>query len=109
MRSQLMKSDLGHRESVMKRLSLSLVLLGLFVPVLALVQRQSAEMVVVGQVRTVDPSRTELTLADGAKLLTPPGAMLQAEALREGILVVAAYREEENGNKILMRLSRGQW
>ena len=39
-------------------------------------------------------------------LLTPPGAMVRPGALKEGMLVVAVYREEENGNKILRRLSR---
>jgi len=84
-----------------------LVLLSLFAPVLAVAQSESAEIVIVGQVQSVDASRTELTLTDGTKLQTPPGAMLRSEALKEGMLVVAVYSNRENGNKILIRLSRG--
>ena len=84
-----------------------MVLLNLFVPILAAAQRESAEIVIVGQVQGVDASRTELTLTDGTKLLTPPGAMLRSEVLKEGVLVVAVYTESENGHKILIRMSRG--
>jgi len=61
----------------------------------------------VGRVQSVDDSGTELTLADGTKLLTPPGAMLRPGALEQGMLVVAMYREE-NGEKILTRLTLGE-
>jgi hypothetical protein len=77
-------------------------------PALALAQAQAKEKIVVGEVQSVDESRTEITLTDGTKLLTPPGAMVRPGALEEGMLVVAVYREEENGNKILTRLARGQ-
>ena len=62
---------------------------------------------VVGQVQSVDESGTELTLTDGTKLLTPPGSRLRPGVLNEGMLVVAMYREE-NGGKILTRISLGQ-
>ena len=60
------------------------------------------------RVQSVDESGTELTLADGTKLLTPPGAKLNPGALEEGMMVIAMYREQDDGRKILTRLSRGQ-
>ena len=60
----------------------------------------------VGQVQSVDETGTEISLIDGAKLLTPPGSMLRPGALEEGMVVVAVYREE-NGDKILTKLSLG--
>ena len=69
--------------------------------------QQGEERMVVGQVQSIDESGTELTLTDGTKLLTPPGSRLRPGALNEGMLVVAMYREE-NGGKILTRLSLGQ-
>lgn len=95
------------RRGALHALLLGLVLLSLLAPLATFAQHQWAESVVVGQVQSVDPSRTELRLTDGTTLLTPPGARLQPEALQVGILVVAVYREQENGNKILTRLSRG--
>ena len=68
---------------------------------------QGEERMVVGQVQSIDESGTELTLTDGTKLLTPPGSRLRPGVLNEGMLVVAMYREE-NGGKILTRLSLGQ-
>lgn len=68
---------------------------------------QGEERMVVGQVQSVDESGTELTLTDGTKLLTPPGSRLRPGVLNEGMLVVAMYREE-NGGKILTRISLGQ-
>lgn len=64
------------------------------------------EKMLVGEVRSVDQSGTEITLTDGTKLLTPPGAMLRPGVLEEGMLVIAMYREQENGDKVLTRLSR---
>jgi len=61
----------------------------------------------VGQVQSVDDSGTELTLKDGTKLLTPPGSRFRPGLLNEGMLIVAMYREE-NGDKILTRISLGQ-
>jgi hypothetical protein len=71
-------------------------------------QEQREEMMLVGEVQSVDESGTELTLTDGTKLLTPPGSRFRPGSLGEGMLVIAMYREEENGNKILTRLSLGQ-
>ena len=94
----------------MKKLMLAglIALIGL-TPLLALAQtqRQGDEQMLVGRVQSVDDSGTELTLADGTKLLTPPGAILRPGALEQGMLVVAMYREE-NGEKILTRLTLGE-
>ncbi len=79
-------------------------------PLLAVAQIQpgdAKERMLIGRVQSVDESGTALTLVDGTKLLTPPGAMLRPGALEEGMLVVAMYREE-NGEKILTRLTRGE-
>lgn len=89
-----------------------LILLGLVVtlgvaPAFALAQAQTEEKMLVGQVQSVDETGTQLTLMDGTKLLTPPGAVLRPGALEEGMIVVAMYREE-NGDKILTKLSLGQ-
>jgi hypothetical protein len=59
-------------------------------------------------VHSVDVSGTEITLTDGTKLLTPPGSMLRPGALEEGMVVVAVYKEQENGDKVLTRLSLRQ-
>jgi hypothetical protein len=93
----------------MKKLLLAVLvaLIGLG-PAVALAQAQAEERILVGKVQSVDESRTEITLTDGTKLLTPPGSMVRPGALEEGMVVVAVYREEENGNKILRRLSRGE-
>ena len=74
----------------------------------ACAQTQLEEKVIIGEVQSVDASGTEITLTDGTKLLTPPGAMLQPGALRQGMQVVAVYREQENGAKILTRLAPGR-
>ena len=74
----------------------------------ALAQTQSEEKMLVGQVQSVDDSGTELTLADGTKLLTPPGAQFNPGALEKGMIVIAMYREQGDGRKVLTRLSRGQ-
>ena len=85
-----------------------LVVLIAFAPLSALAQRQSEEKILVGRVQSVDESGTELTLADGTKLLTPPGGKLNPGALEEGMMVIAMYREQDDGRKVLTRLSRGQ-
>jgi len=93
----------------MKKLLLAglITLIGL-TPLLAVAQMQQGdERMLIGRVQSVDESGTELTLIDGTKLLTPPGAMLRPGALEEGMLVVAMYREQ-NGEKILTRLSLGE-
>lgn len=91
----------------MKKLLLAglVAMLGL-APTVALAQAQAEEKMLVGEVRSVDQSGTEITLTDGTRLLTPPGSMLRPGALEEGALVIAMYREQENGDKVLTRLSR---
>ena len=74
----------------------------------AVAQAQSEEKIVLGQVERVDESGTELTLTDGTTLLTPPGAKLRPGVLEKGTLVIAMYREMENGNKIMTRLARAR-
>jgi len=71
-------------------------------------QTQPEEKVIIGEVQSGDASGTELTLTDGTKLLTPPGAMLRPGAVQQGMQVAAVYREQENGNKILTRLAPGR-
>ena len=61
-----------------------------------------------GEVQNVDASGTQITLTDGTVLLTPPGAMLRPGAIQQGMQVVAVYREQENGSKILTRLAPGR-
>jgi len=78
------------------------------IPAVTYAQTQSEEKVIIGEVQSVDPSGTEITLTDGTTLLTPPGAMLRPGALQQGMQVVAVYREQENGNKILTRLAPGR-
>jgi hypothetical protein len=92
----------------LKKLMLAglLAVLGL-APAVALAQAQAEEKMLVGQVRSVDEAGTEITLADGTKLLTPPGSVVRPGTLREGTMVVAMYREE-NGDKILTKLSLRQ-
>jgi hypothetical protein len=89
----------------LKKLMLAglLAVLGL-APAVALAQAQAEETILVGQVQSVDETGTEITLADGTKLVTPPGSVIRPGALQEGTMVVAMYREE-NGDKILTRLS----
>jgi hypothetical protein len=76
-------------------------------PMAALAQAQAEEKMLVGEVQSVDESGTEITLRDGTKLLTPPGAVVRPGALEEGMMVVAMYREE-HGDKILTKLSLRQ-
>jgi hypothetical protein len=83
-----------------------LAVLGL-APAVALAQAQAEGTILVGQVQSVDETGTELTLTDGTKLRTPPGSMLRPGALEKGTMVVAMYREE-NGDKILTKLSLTQ-
>ena len=92
-------------DSVKKLMLAGLVAVLGFAPAFALAQAQAEEKILVGQVQSVDESGTRLTLKDGTTLLTPPGAMLRPGALQEGTLVVAMYREQENGDKVLTRLS----
>lgn len=66
-----------------------------------------AKKTVEGQVGSVDSSRTTITaitLTDGTKLVTPPGATIRPGALVEGMIVIASYREE-NGEKVLTEIT----
>jgi hypothetical protein len=74
-------------------------------PAFALAQAQ--EKMLVGQVQSVDETGTKITLADGTELLTPLGSVIRPRALQEGTMVVAMYLEE-NGDKIVTKLSRRQ-
>ena len=78
-----------------------------FAPAFALAQAQREETMLVGQVQSVDETGRAITLTDGTKLLTPPGSVIRPGALQEGTMVVAMYREE-NGDKILTKLSLTQ-
>jgi hypothetical protein len=62
------------------------------------------EKTVEGQVMSIDPSSTELTLTDGTRLVTPPGAKIRPGVLTEGMTVVASYTEE-TGEKVLTGLA----
>ena len=93
----------------MKKLLLAgLVALTGFAPTLALAQASADEKVLVGRVQSVDGSGTEITLAEGTKLVTPIGSTIRPGALQEGTMVVAMYREQEDGNKVLTRLTLRQ-
>jgi hypothetical protein len=65
---------------------------------------QKPEKIVKGQVRSIDPAGTSITLMDGTRLLAPPGAALRPGALTEGMTIIASYREE-NGAKVLTELA----
>jgi Protein of unknown function (DUF1344) len=103
----------GTQGSMNKLMNKLLMLVGLVVltasvPLYVLAQTRSEEKILVGQVQSVDESGTELTLADGTKLLTPLGAQFNPGVLEKGMIVVAMYREQDDGRKVLTRLSRGQ-
>ena len=66
---------------------------------------QGEEKIVEGQVGSVDSSRTEITLTDDTKLVTPPGVVLRPGGLAEGMTVVASYREEIGERKVLTGLA----
>jgi hypothetical protein len=99
------RSDPAVQGDSLKKLMLAglVAVLG-FAPAVALAQAQAEEKMLVGQVQSVDETGTKITLTDGTKLLTPPGAVVRPGALPEGAMVVAMYREE-NGDKILTKLS----
>jgi len=65
---------------------------------------QGAENAVEGRIERVDPTRTEITLSDGTKLVTPAGSVLRPGVVTEGMVIVASYREE-NGAKVLTGLA----
>jgi hypothetical protein len=57
-----------------------------------------------GEVRSIDPSGTEITLTDGTTLLTPPGATLRPGLLTAGATVIASYTEVD-GQKVMTDLA----
>jgi hypothetical protein len=91
-----------------KKVLLGVVVLMLFAPVPGSAQQPSEEKMLVGRVQSVDESGTEITLTDGTRLVTPPGARLLPGSVEQGMLVLAVYREGENGDKVLTRLAREQ-
>ena len=62
------------------------------------------DKIIEGEVRSIDPSGREITLTDGTRLITPPGATLKPGVLTEGMKVIASYREH-NGNNVLTDLA----
>lgn len=92
----------------MKKLFCGIAVLMLFTPGLSPAQQQPEEKMLVGRVQSVDSSGTEITLTDGTRLVTPPGARLLPGSVEQGMLVLAVYRERENGDKVLTRLAREQ-
>jgi hypothetical protein len=59
----------------------------------------AGEQKVEGRVQSIDPSKKEMTLADGTKFMIPAGTKLSPEVKR-GVTVTASYREED-GKKVL--------
>ena len=76
-------------------------------PAVAAAEAQGEKKMMVGRVQSVDETGTEITLTDGTRLLTPPGSIVRRGALEKGTEVIAMYREE-NGDKILTKLSLTQ-
>ena len=65
---------------------------------------QSPEKMVQGQVKSIHPAGTELTLTDGTRLVAPAGATIKPGIITEGVTVIASYREE-NGDKVMTELT----
>jgi len=61
-----------------------------------------AEQKVEGQIKSVDPAKREMTLADGTKLAIPEGVKLPPDA-KAGATVTASYKEE-GGKKVLTNI-----
>jgi Protein of unknown function (DUF1344) len=66
--------------------------------------KSGQEKIVQGQVKTIHPAGTELTLVDGMRLVAPPGAMITPGAVTEGMRVIASYREQD-GENVLTELA----
>src|SRR5918995_1109850 len=62
------------------------------------------EQIVHGRVGSINAAGTEITLTDGTRLVAPPGAALKPGVLKEGMTMIASYREE-NGEKVLTNLA----
>jgi len=103
-----MRADRTQEDLVTKLILAALIATLASAPTQALAQAQTEEKVIIGEVQSVDPSGTEITLTDGTTLLTPPGAILRPGTVQQGTQVVAVYREQENGEKILTRLAPGR-
>jgi len=65
---------------------------------------RGGEKKIEGQIQSVDPSGTEITLTDGTKLATPPRTVLKPGVITPGMGVIASY-QEENGRKVLTALA----
>ena len=63
----------------------------------------AGEKMVHGQVASVHPSLTEITLTDGTTLVAPPGKLIRPGLVTEGATVIASYKEE-GGAKIMTEL-----
>lgn len=59
----------------------------------------TAEQKVEGQIQSIDPSKKEMTLADGTKFTIPAGTRVPPD-LKAGATVTASYKEEA-GKKVL--------
>ena len=90
----------------MKTALLTLVLFTLLASAVPPVAGHSNERELVGQVQYVGESGTVITLTDGTRLLIPPGAVVRP--LEIGMVIVAVYRVHDNGDKVVMSLSRGE-
>ena len=66
--------------------------------------QEPEEQTIQGQVQSIDPAGTELTLTDGTRLLAPPGAVITPGALTEGMTVIASYRQQ-NGENVMTELA----
>jgi hypothetical protein len=64
---------------------------------------REGEKTIEGQVRSINPALTEITLTDGTRLVAPPGSTIRPGVLSEGATVIASYMEE-NGKKVLTGL-----
>jgi hypothetical protein len=101
------RTSAAQEDSVKKLLLAGLLAMVGLAPTFVRAQTPAEEKMLVGEVQSIDQTGTQITLKDGTTLLTPPGSMLRPGALQQGMLVVAMYREQENGDKVLTRLSLG--
>src|SRR5262245_28162567 len=62
------------------------------------------EKTIQGQVGSIDASEKEITLTNGTQLVVPSGATLRPGVLREGMTVIAHYKEE-GGKNVLTALA----
>src|SRR5262245_11935132 len=62
------------------------------------------EKTVQGQVRSFDAAEKEITLTNGTQLVLPPDAQIRPGVLREGMTVIAHYKEQ-GGKNVLTALT----